>query len=69
MSIEFIWDTLLQIFQYATITKNKIEYNSVQGCSEAIYNNTGNSGMVLMLGEQTLHCLKNCTSWIVMGFD
>ena len=46
MSIEFIWDTLLQIFQYATITKNKIEYNSVQGCSEAIDNNTGNSGMV-----------------------
>ena len=32
MSIEFIWDTLLQIFQYATITKNKIEYIEDRAC-------------------------------------
>ena len=28
------------------MTTNKIEYNSAQGCSEAIDNNTGNPGIV-----------------------
>ena len=54
MSIESVWDqnlTFLQIFQYQTITNNKTEYYPVQGCPEAINNNTGNPQIVQILGE------------------
>ena len=55
----------LQIFQYQTITNNKTEYNSVQGCLEAIDNNTGNPGIVRNLIEPMLkdisssHCSES----------
>ena len=47
------------------MTKNKIEYNSVQGCSEAIETNTGNPGIVRNFIEPMLkdiassHCSES----------